>query len=291
MPKAYAELQDAAHKRSIDRYHRVWVLLHDVNRRDLNGCGIVPVRALHERIRRHRLRGLSPASVSRILAEGSGLWWRVFRHEGQRWVELRGLRRVCASLGVRLRSDPVDVDWRYIRTLKGFRAILLYGRWRAGANPISRAAIETMTGVSPATQRNYARFLGSRVRVVHNATLTRRTPADDLPDGYYIDIVDDALRVVKRLPNSYECNATLCARGQIRKVNRVNSDRLGGSGPRRLYHRKARSAVRREFARVEGDAWFSLGGDANEAERVYNARSGALLWTHHYVLGGRLFCE
>jgi len=297
--KLHPELADAASQTGTDRLYRLWVLLRAI---DADGRGVVAVSELCALVRRHRLRGLSPASVSRLLQTGEGVWWRVYRHGGQRWVSYRSLGNVCISLGVqRLRHHPVLAPLRFARTLRTFRAACVYGRF-AGfklSSPISRAMLQRLTGVAPRTQRAYASALSDTVDVVGNAALTSQTwaPGDgDPPDGHFVDYVDGKLRVLRRLPNSYRCALLPTARGMLRRVNRRlrgHSVQTAGTGQRnagRLFYHKPKSAVRREGQRVEGDTWYTLGGGGQRAKRQYWARSGVRLWTLHRVANGGVYC-
>ena len=298
MFKLHSELFDAASREGTDRLYRLWVLLRAI---DADGRGVVPLSELRALVRRQRLRGLSPSTVSRLLRDGRGTWWRVYRHNGQRWVAYRSLGNVCVSLGVqRLRKRPVVAPMRYARTLRVFRAACVYGRFGGDrlSAPISRATLERLTGVAPRTQRAYASALTNTVDVVGNAAVTSQTwaPGDgDVPDGHFVDYVDGELRVLRRLPNSYRCKLLPTARGMLRRVNRRlrgNSVHSAGTGQRnvgRLFYDKASASVRRGQRAEDGDWWYNLGGDLDGQRVAHWARSGVRLWTQNRVANGCVF--
>lgn len=300
MYKLHTELFDAASQTGTDRLYRLWALLRAI---DADGRGVVAISELRGLVRRHRLRGLSPAVVSRLLRDGRGTWWDTYRHNGRRWVAYRSLGNVCVSLGVpKLRRHPVCVPFRYARTLRVFRAVGVYARFAGNklSAPISRATLERLTGVAPRTQRAYASALCETVDVVANAATTSQTwaPGDgDVPDGHFVDYVDGKLRVVKRLPNSYRASLLPAARGMVRRVNRRlrgNPVRtVAGTGTRsdgRLFYHKPKAAVKRELRGDEGDSWYTLGGDGQRAQRAPWTRSGVRLWTLHRVANGHVYC-
>lgn len=203
------------------------------------------------------------------------------------------------------------------------------------SNPISRKTIADLTGVSSSTQRAYARALGDRLDVRQNAATTRQPeeelsdddddqhdheeradsvqnrvtragkwePGDELPDeddenpgSLFVDYVDGELRVLRRLPNSYQAGFLAAPRGMMRHVNqrlRGQASRTGGEADRsekRLFYRSQKAAHRRMQRIVEGDWFYSLGGDIDGQKTVNVSRCGAVLWTQVRIANGAVYC-
>ncbi len=142
---------------------RVWLLCRLL---DDAGRGWLAVDAVREALTRkgspHRVCGWR--RLRQILAEGSGTFWERDDH-GRLW--LYGQVRVAEGLGIgRFQHNPVQLTVTQLTECIGnvkaqFYATLHSSRANADkANPISRATLETLTGVAGRTQQRYDERVG-----------------------------------------------------------------------------------------------------------------------------------
>ena len=279
-----------------DREYRLWTLARAL---DSEGSGRVPVDRLT--VFASTLRGLSPGTVRRLLDAGDGAFWDRYTKAGKPWIRLRGLAPVCEALGVeKLRHDPVLLPDRSARTLRAWRSAIfatLFGR--DFGTPISRRVLEELTGRSPRTQRNYQAAMGKRMQGRQNAAVSGEPwkPAEDPPDGHFVDYVNGKLVILRRLPNSYKAKLKRGRRGMTRRVNKTLNARkpvrICGTGEqpqsRRLFYTEPSAAQRRLQAKQEGDQFFVAAAELN-GRPAKQSRCGAALWSRWTVTDERVFC-
>jgi hypothetical protein len=170
------------------------------------------------------------------------------------------------------------------------------GSW---SRPISRRVLSELTGLSVRTLQYYQRDLGPKVlESRQNAALTtlQWEPGDRVPDGHFVDIVGEKVKVLRRLPNSYRSHLRTAPRGMSRRVNRQlsagKSVRISGTGDRRrqrLYYERVKAAVRRMHEREEGDHFYLMGAEL-DSQPVKASRCGARLWSQFRIADGRVYC-
>lgn len=273
------------------RQSRVFFLAHAL---DAPGRGILPAAAILDAAQANGLKGLSRSTLCRVLQEGDDLWWRIFRKDGGKWIELRSLAKVAAALRVeRLARRPVLM--KVPKSLKLWRAMSSFSLFARPAM-MSQARLADLTGRTDRAVRGYANALGSLLKAERNAVDTGRgwRRGDPVPDGHCPGFVDGELVLLRVLPNCYELTGIQIGRhGRRRNVNasldysRVNTPR----GPRgkRLFlsHRHdhdlsprqnaaarariCKTITKRMEERREGD-WFAYSLDRRRS------RSGARLW-------------
>ena len=292
--KLHPDLALAALRLKQDRLYRIWVLARAL---DPQGSSRVEVAVLQAAIEEHGLRGLSPGTLRRLLKRGEGTWWEC----GGGCLWLHSLLRVCIALEVeRLRFSPMPIGWRWLKTLKAFRAACYASPFPSGSfwsNPISRRVLEGWTGKTGRTQRNYEKALGKRIGKRENVATTGipLTHGTEIPRGYFIDKVivngEEVLALLKRLPNSFRVEFAKAARGMTRRVNQQLKQLVcqeKTSTRERLFYQDAKAAHRRIQQAEEGD-WLAVKGIEVGTHRVSRTRGGSVLWAPVQVCDGLPF--
>ena len=279
-----------------DREYRLWTLAREL---DAAGSGRVPLDRLI--VFASTLRGLSPGTVRRLLDVGDGTFWDRYTKNGRRWLQLRGLAKVCEALGVeKLRRDPVLLPDRYARTLRAWRAALYSSQFTGDwSKPISRRTLEELTGRSARTQRYYQAAMRRTLQARQNGTPTETAwkRGEPVPDGCFVDLVNGKATVLKRLPNSYRTSLRQGQRGMLRQANRLlnagHSLRREGRETRtqtdKLFYLVQHSALRRLQAREPGDQFFLVGAEMN-GKPTSKSRGGTVLWSRLSVCEDRVYC-
>ena len=154
----YPSLLLAMLKQNQEAAGRVYLLLRYL---DKAGRGWLPVAEIREQLTRKGspLKVIGWRRLRQLLHQGEGVFWERDR-EGRLW--LRSALKIALELDCnRLKGKRVDLP---IKTLLGgigevrahFYASFHSGR--TAANPISRQTLESITGLSPRTQRDYDRI-------------------------------------------------------------------------------------------------------------------------------------
>ncbi len=153
---------------------RLWLLLRAL---DAAGCGCLPLTAVQSALagRESSLRLCGSRRLRQLLQQGNGLFWQ--RDKTHLW--LAGAGKVAARLAVaRLAGRPVELPLAVLTQPIGLVRAHLYASFHSsrggkgigdGGNPISRAALTAVSGVSRRSQHAYERR--ARVRVVRNVAL------------------------------------------------------------------------------------------------------------------------
>ena len=169
----------------------------------------------------------------------------------------------------------------HFNTLTSFRSESLVSYVRATSttnkyttNPMSQKHLEKDTGISPRQQRRYNKH-SKNIRTRHNIAVIRRphrTHIEGLRDnteGVYFPLGDDIGQV---LPNSYEVEVELAAKGMSKKVNsRIrNSLFIKKQRGEKIFYDNQRQAERALRNEENPEAVYVRQGE--------KARSGAYVW-------------
>lgn len=216
---------------------RLWLLLRAL---DAAGCGCLPLTAVQSALtgRESSLRLCGPRRLRQLLQQGNGLFWQ--RDKTHLW--LAGAGKVAARLAVtRLVGRPVELPLAVLTQAIGLVRAHLYASFHSsrggtgigdGGNPISRAALTAVSGVSRRSQHAYERR--ARVRVVRNTAIgPRLTPAIQQAiiwqQGTAVFVLTDKRGQQGRpgrrylawqLPNSYHGPHARLSRSRNRRLNR-----------------------------------------------------------------------
>ena len=292
--KLHPDLALATMRNKQDRLYRVWVLARALNPQ---GSSYVEIVSIQAAVKECSLQGLGPRTLARLLKQGDGVWWT--RRKG--CIYLHSLLRVCVALEVeKLRYNPMPVAYRWLKTLKVFRAACYASPFPSGSfwsNPISRRVLEDWAGKTGRTQRNYDKALGKYIEKRENVATTGipLKHGTEIPDGHFVDKVivngEEVLVLLKRLPNSFRVEFTKATRGMTRQVNRQLKQLVcqeKTSTRKRLFYQDATAAHRRIQRAEEGD-WLAVKGVEAGAHKVSQTRGGSVLWTPVQVCNGQPF--
>lgn len=221
---------------------RLWLLLRHL---DSAGCGCLPLTAVQTALtgRDSPLRLCGPRRLRQLLQQGNGLFWQ--RDKDYLW--LAGAVKVAARLGVgRLTGRPVALPLAVLRQPIGLVRAHLYASFHSSRNgcgrgeetgqPISRAALTAVSGVSRRSQHAYEQR--ARVRVSRNIAIgPRLTPASQQAiswqQGMAVFVLADKRGqqgppgrryLAWQLPNSYQGPHARFSRGRNRRRNRQLAD-------------------------------------------------------------------
>lgn len=168
---------------------------------------------------------------------------------------MRSLERAAFVLGAdQVGFIPIGVAVETLSTVKGWRCALrdVYLAQTNSPRPISRAALEAVTGLSPNTQSRYNKLNRQRVTVVHNfARLVKRFDPANLAGAKKIEPSAYAKNgaLWRTLPNTYDVSEVeypRLRRGRSRKaqgaLNHLRSDVLvkGAQAGERSHLKRAR---------------------------------------------------
>lgn len=262
MIKTYPELNLAAIKQKQTRQLRLWYLLRALDQPQGGG-------RLHWRVAQEALADvISYESFRRALRDGEGVFWTVRpRRDGGQWVVLRGLAKVCWDLDVlKLYRTPTLVPIERCHSMGEFRAFI-HNAWHSqeNANPISRQAVNGLSGAAKSTQNRYDKKMD--IKTTQNREVTGRISADGrLPEhrkeqGYYTLFLDGHYREVKHLPNSYYVEMPKAPRGRIRQTNRELQSRLVGREKEVFERRYFRSHKSFRRCKRRSETCFLLTGE------------------------------
>lgn len=294
-PKIH-DLAITAMRRHKDRLYRLWTFARALN--EPHGSGIVALDDIQAQATKRSYKGFSPGTLRRLIREGEGVFWRTFRKDGRRFLELRGLYQVCQALGVRkLKRSPVYLKPRHLKTTLAFRAACYAARFAGDefSNPISRKTLKRITGRSGNAQLRYERAMGKRIDKRYNAAMGGSwNNGDEVPEGHFVALVGGETVTLRRLPNSYRAQFDIAPRGIIRNVNRRLSggNRLRPSGGRpqsqdRLFYDETKAAQRRAQALDECDRFY-LQDDTRQWKRE---DCPTVMYSQWMVADRRLFCS
>lgn len=287
--RAYPSLLTAFLRREMAPVGRLWLIARHL---DAAGRGWLPVAALRQAVtaKDAPLRLCGRRRLRQLLSAGAGQLWQ---RDGQNRLWLYGAARVAANLGLeRLQGKPIALPLSDLLAGIGRTRAAFYAAFHAGRSrdPISRATLETLTGVPARTQAHYDVQLDVD-RTPHFA-VQATTAAAHCPQehawqrgGAAFQLTDHRGRLGRagatyaafRLPNSYRAPYRTCSRGRQKKINRrlrqdlVTQGTQGNSRPARCFFRDAKQAARAQRRR---SLFF---------HSSVHSRSGGELW--HYWSG------
>jgi hypothetical protein len=211
---------------------RVYLLLRYL---DKAGRGWMPVEEIREQLTRKGspLKTLGWRRLRQLLHQGEGVFWE---RDSQDRLWLRSALKIALELDCdRLKGKRVDLP---IKTLLGgigevrahFYASFHSGR--TAANPISRQTLESITGLSPRTQRDYDRI--ANVQRQRNLAVGPKHTQLSAEETYWqrgraaFTFVDSQGRqgpknrqyLAWQLPNSYQAVHRPHSKGRQKKINR-----------------------------------------------------------------------
>jgi hypothetical protein len=274
-----------------DRELRLWTLCRGIDR---DGSGCVKVCDVLGVAERENLRGLSRSSVSRIVQAGAGCFWSVYDRDGERWLQLRGLSRVCLALGVTRISRTVDVALPL--SLKHWRALCLFSQFSGRKSPMGRAVLADLADREVKTIYRHGKALGGLLEVQRNAVSTgvEWVRGDAVPEGHTVGFVNGRVEVLRVLPNSYKLNVDRGKRGMTRKVNWKLSFTKQRETQQLLYPHH--SGNDREAVKARQRTRRALGRRLQEqrdgvlfVETRNQARGHIHLWQHLVVANGKVY--
>ncbi len=225
--RTYPDINFAVLKWHKHRHLRLWYLLRDL---DKSGSG----RLMRKKAQK-ALEPIMSQEVFRVtLIAGEGKFWEVKDRRdaegGGQLIELYGLAKVALSLGItKLTKSPRLIPLEAFSDLRTFKA-LIYASWfdNDDPNPISRATIKDLSGLSIPTQVTYDKL--SATQVTKNVAIIgpdlKEVPDNMKEVGYYKTVIKNKEQLCKRLPNSYFCNLPQAPQRSIRRAN----NRLAASG-------------------------------------------------------------
>ena len=210
---------------------RVYLLLRHL---DAAGRGWLPVEEIRERLTRKGspLKVMGWRRLRQIFNQGEDIFWE---RDAQGRLWLRSAAKIALKLDChRFKGNRVDLP---IKTLLGgigtvrahFYACFHSGR--SSENPISRETLESMTGLSPRTQREYDRL--AQVKRQQNIALGPRynkitAEEQSWQRGRAVFTFFDSQGkqgpknreyIAWRLPNSYQAPHPKRSKGRQKKIN------------------------------------------------------------------------
>lgn len=282
--KLYPDLAYKSLETKYDKEYRLWTLCRTV---DGNGSGLVCLSDVLDIVSSNYLRGLSSLSIYRILKSGNNIFWTTYSLNGNLYIHLRGLARVCLSLKLdRLACSPVLIPIEGSKSLKSWRAYL-YASFFTRDDPtqISRKVLERLTNYSRQTMATWDRALKWTIRKTYNAALVKENVdlSYKCKEGEYLDKVNGKIVVLKKLPTSYSANLMKCSRGIMRQVNRKlwSLSEAVRDKPQRLFYTDVSYALKRVQAKQENDEFFLINPQQTEG--------GTRLWNHVRFMNGAAY--
>jgi hypothetical protein len=278
--------------------YRVYLLLQGL---DPNGRGWLELTHVrHELTSTHgRVACLSKRRLRELLAEGSGLFWRLTEEK----VYLAGAAKVAAALNVRrLGGLPVALPVEHLTLPIGQVKAHLFSSWLAGRRseaPIGQETIRELTGIAPRTQRVYLDL--ADVQAQRNIAVSSTSPTS--PQGqellyrhgrgtfYFRDHLGrrgskGRVTLAYPLSNSYRAPLQQAPKGRQCKINRTLHARDKGTraNVETLYERvyypdiqAARQAAHQAMATVE-EVYYPDGGPLIPNTARPPKLQGAAVW-------------
>lgn len=274
--RVYVSLSNAWLKSKTTTQARFWLLMRHI---DHDGRGWLLLDDVREKLTNDEsmLRVCGQKRFEQILEAGNGVYWHI---DGNGRIRIVGAAALCMVFNVeRLSGYNVALSISDLTNgIKQFNATL-YGAFHASrgddANPISRAIIRKMTGISERRQRDYDHIAG--ITRQRNFSIEEQRTADNIEEHVWkhgrarFDFIDHQGKQgesgitynARRLPNSYESPQKIGTNGRKKKVNSQLSKTLVDHG------------VQEKDRTVEERLFFSNGREAGAAMK----RSQDVIWT------------
>ena len=250
---------------------RLWLLCRGV---DQVGRGVIAVDALRQQLTNKQSYYGSWRRIRQVLAQGEGIFWvQACGRDSRKQLYLAGAATVAKRLNVQqlarhnvlLPTDELLAGTQRAKAL--FYAAFHAGRASADqpSNPIARATIATLTGVSERSQRTYDKLIGVETKANYALTTVSKQGGGisaetawqhghasfTFTDHHGRHGATPQLYTAVRLPNSYRSPLKHAAHGRRRKISRQLNDDLvtiGAQGNieqcrQRIFHRNGRQAI------------------------------------------------
>jgi hypothetical protein len=165
------------------------------------------------------------ATTYRILATSTNVFWSIVpaTDTSGSIIQIHGVERVLAHFGVDKPGYPIEVALKSFvsdgkdRVSRQWACLYSSIHHPVGINalPISRATLESITGVDSRTQRRYDR----KVTDVHpNFALVRNQAGKLTPWMVRYPSKNHEIISQKQRPNTYHCQAKQAPMGMLRKI-------------------------------------------------------------------------
>lgn len=228
--RVYPDIVLASMKADLESVARVWFLAKHL---DAEGSGFLYTANLKEKLtdKTSNLFLFGQRRLRTLLAEGEGTFWV---RDKQHRIWLRSYKKVALHFNLsRLTLKPVELPLesltKNIFTARSwFYASFHMGRANA---PISRAAIEKITGIDAQTQRKYETEVG--IKAKFNYAIAENASPEAVQEhawqrgggsftfkdtkGYHGAKMN--AYIAWQLPNTYEIDGHHCSRGMQKRIN------------------------------------------------------------------------
>lgn len=210
---------------------RVYLLLRYL---DSAGRGWLPIQEIRERLtsKGSPLKVMGWRRLRQVFHQGEGVFWEQ-DDQGRLW--LKSALKIALELGCdRLRGNRVELPLKALLGGIGTVRAHFYASFHSGRyshNPISRNTLESITGLSPRTQREYDRKAQVK-RQKNMAVGPRHTPIIAEEQSWQrgravFTLVDNQGKqgpknrqyLAWRLPNSYQAPHRKRSKGRQKKIN------------------------------------------------------------------------
>ena len=268
---------------------RVYLLLRHL---DKNGRGWLPVDEIRERLTRKEspLKVMGWRRLRQLFHQGEGVFWE---RDDQDRLWLRSALKIALELDChRLQGKRVELPLKALLGGIGTVRAHFYASFHSGRstdNPISRDTLESITGLSPRTQRAYDHLAGvKRQRNMAVGPKNNKISAEEQywQRGRAVFTFVDALGkqgpknreyLAWQLPNSYQAPHQQRSKGRQKKINQqlVSLVENGVQGNDqhevdKLFWRDGAAAGKAYSREQELDAYWPRGATRQ--------RSGQLWW-------------
>jgi hypothetical protein len=210
---------------------RVYLLLRHL---DTTGRGWLPVQEIRERLTRKGspLKVMGWRRLRQIFNQGEGIFWE---RDAQGRLWLKSAAKIALKLECRrFKGNRVDLPIKTLLAGIGTVRAHFYACFHSGRsseNPISRETLESMTGLSPRTQREYDRL--AQVKRQQNIAVGPRynkitAEGQSWKRGRAVFTFIDSQGkqgpknreyIAWRLPNSYQAPHQKRSKGRQKKIN------------------------------------------------------------------------
>ncbi|HFC11764.1 MAG TPA: hypothetical protein ENJ56_02890 [Anaerolineae bacterium] len=275
---------------------RLWLLCRAL---DPNGSGVLAVRSLRQQLTDKASYFGSWRRIRQVLAQGEGVFWqRANNRKGQPQLYLLGAATVGKRLAIgRLERHNVALPTADLLNGTQRARAAFYAAFHAGrdSNPIARATIARVTGLSERSQRVYDKL--THVKAQANYALTAQKGKDSAEIAAWqhgraaFTFIDHhgqqgkagSIYEATRLPNSYRSPLKRAAHGRRRKIARQLKDDLvtmGAQGnvnrPTRLFHHNGRQAAKANLQ--QGNVYLHLHNTTRTAQMTRGSGEPAHGW-------------
>ena len=251
---------------------RLWLLCRGL---DQAGRGVIAIADLRQQLTDQQSYYGSWRRIRQVLAQGEGVFWvQACGRDNHKQLYLAGAATVAKRLNVQQlarRNVMLPTDELLVGTQRAkavFYAAFHAGRASADqpSNPIARATIAAITGLSERSQRTYDKVSGVETKANYALTTVSQQGGGisaetawqhghasfAFTDHHGRQGATAQIYSAVRLPNSYRSPLKHAAHGRRRKISRQLNDDLvtiGAQGNvnqqyrQRIFHRNGRQAI------------------------------------------------